>query len=80
MSSKNILIIGKDGLIGSNIYEKLTNEDYNVIGVDYPEIDVRSSSSINNFISKINNLNIDCLIMAFGLNDHVKKIKEKYYQ
>lgn len=77
MSSKNILIIGTGGLIGSSIYKKLKDNNYNIIGVDYPEIDVRSLSSINNFISKMDNLSLDCLIMAFGLNDHVKKDSER---
>ena len=54
MSSKKILIIGTGGLIGSSIYKKLKDNNYNIIGVDYPEIDVTSISSINNFISKMN--------------------------
>ena len=73
MNSKNVLLIGSGGLIGSNILSHLKDNEYNVIDVDFPKIDVRSITSISDFTTNLNSLKIDCVILGFGLNDHVKK-------
>lgn len=73
MNSKNVLLIGSGGLIGSSILSHLKDKEYNTIDVDFPKIDVRSISSISDFIANLNGLRIDCVVLGFGLNDHVKK-------
>ncbi len=66
---KKICIIGSNGFIGKNIYDKLIrNEEFKII---------RYSSLKNKFLDKYTNDNFDILIFCSGLHPHIdQKIKD----
>ena len=69
----NVLVIGKSGLIGNEVFNRLTlADDINVFGYDYPDIDVTSIDLFDAPFAK----SLDAVICAFGLNHHISQLAD----
>ncbi len=76
MKKKNVLITGGTRGIGLAIKKKLTKENYNVFYTgtknkkikNFLQLDLNDPKSINNFIKKIEKIEVDILIINSGIN------------
>ena len=63
-----VLVIGNRGFLGEDVFNFLSKKiDVDVIGLDYPEIDVSNISSFDLVANEI----FDVVVCAFGKNHHI---------
>ena len=67
----NILILGKNGFIGSSLLEYFTQDKYNVIGLGRENLDLTDSNKVKNYFKQNNNFDIviNCASESGNLNN-----------
>lgn len=69
-NSKKVTLIGSKGLIGRQVLNSFLSEKHKLECYDLPELDVTDLITTKQTFF---NQKIDVAILAFGLNDHIKK-------
>ena len=67
----NILILGKNGFIGSSLLEYFIQNNYNVIGLGRKDLDLTDSNKVKNYFKQNNNFDIviNCASESGNLNN-----------
>lgn len=79
MNKSNLLIIGANGQLGSDMAKLAQAEGYNYTAIDFPEIDITNPESIENVFSRANpQIVINCA--AFTAVDDCEKLPDTAFK